>query len=58
MAASDTPTLKMTIDLTEDAVGLIRSEIALAFEQYKQRERWLTSKQAAEYLSCPVFAYL
>lgn len=39
MDASVAPTLKMTIDLTETVVPVIRSEIAAAFKEYEGLHR-------------------
>lgn len=54
MSASETPRLKMTIDLTEAVVPVIRSEIALAFERYERHDNgWMDTSEAATWLSVP-----
>jgi len=54
MPAATTPTLKINLDLTEEVTTLIRSEIAVAFARYERLKQYLGTKEAAEYLSCPV----
>lgn len=55
MSANETPRLTLTLDLTDDAVALIKAQIALAFAEYEKHENgWMDTERAAAYIGSPV----